>query len=119
MDFITYNTLMSYRMRRQPPCLQTGRAQALSAYEIAIKNGFKGSEQDWLNSLYPSIGENGNWFINGEDTGIAASGEGSWTKDYNDLINKPKLNGQILQGDVDLISLSPEQIDNYFNEGGS
>lgn len=23
----------------------------LSAYEIAIKNGFEGSEQDWLNSL--------------------------------------------------------------------
>ena len=23
----------------------------LSAYEIAVKNGFKGSEQDWLNSL--------------------------------------------------------------------
>ncbi len=23
----------------------------LSAYEIAVKNGFEGSEQDWLNSL--------------------------------------------------------------------
>ena len=43
-----------------------------SAYEIAVKNGFKGTELEWLNSLFPSIGENGNWIINGEDTGVSA-----------------------------------------------
>lgn len=51
-----------------------------SAYQIAVENGFKGSEKDWLLSLKgeqgytPYIGENGNWFINGEDTNISASG---------------------------------------------
>ena len=30
-----------------------------SAYEIAVENGFKGSEQEWLNSLYGKNGEDG------------------------------------------------------------
>ena len=47
-----------------------------SAYEIAVSNGFKGTEAEWLRSLVgatPSIGANGNWFINGTDTGVLAS----------------------------------------------
>ena len=50
-----------------------------SAYEIALKNGFSGSEEEWLMSLNgkdgdsPSIGENGNWYIGDKDTGINAS----------------------------------------------
>jgi hypothetical protein len=53
-----------------------GSLKGLSAYEIAQKNGFTGSEQDWLNSLAgstPYIGENGNWFTGDIDTGVAAS----------------------------------------------
>ena len=50
-----------------------------SAYEIALKNGFSGSEEEWLMSLNGkdgdsiSIGENGNWYIGDKDTGINAS----------------------------------------------
>ena len=47
-----------------------------TAYEIAVANGFNGTEQEWLDSLLPSIGtdpssNNANdiyWFINGEKT---------------------------------------------------
>ena len=54
-----------------------------SAYEIAVDNGFEGTEQEWLESLKGhspkapevEIGENGNWFIDGVDTGIKAKGE--------------------------------------------
>lgn len=50
--------------------------QGKSAYEIAIDNGFIGSEEEWLKSLQgitPHIGENNHWFIGSEDTGIIAS----------------------------------------------
>ena len=45
-------------------------------YEIALKNGFSGSEEEWLISLHgkdgdsPSIGEHGNWYIGNKDTGV-------------------------------------------------
>ena len=47
-----------------------------SAYEIWLEQGNTGTEQDYLESLMPAItiGENGNWFINGEDSGIKAQG---------------------------------------------
>lgn len=47
-----------------------------SAYEIAVDNGFIGSEEEWLKSLQgitPHIGENNHWFIGSVDTGILAS----------------------------------------------
>ena len=44
-----------------------------SAYEIYKKYhpDYTGTEEDWVNSLTPTIeiGPNGNWFINGQDTG--------------------------------------------------
>lgn len=49
-----------------------------SAYEIAVLNGFVGSEKEWLDSLRgstPYIGDNGNWFIDNKDTGVMASPE--------------------------------------------
>lgn len=54
--------------------------QGLSAYQIAVKYGYEGSESDWLASLRgdpgytPYIGDNGNWFVNGVDTGTSATG---------------------------------------------
>ncbi|MBD5550484.1 MAG: hypothetical protein HDQ96_04810 [Lachnospiraceae bacterium] len=68
-------------------------ADGLSAYEIAVNNGFTGNENEWLESLKgmngedgadgqdgsdgktPTIGENGNWFIGNEDTGMPSRGE--------------------------------------------
>ena len=110
----------------------------LSAYEVAQKNGFDGTEEEWLESLKgadgyapkkgidyfdgqdgnpgkdgatPTIGENGNWFINGVDTGKPSRGEAGskgedgqpgkdgspgidgkdGATDYNDLSNKPAI----------------------------
>ena len=55
-----------------------------SAYEIAVDNGFVGTETEWLESLKGPDGDNGitphidpitkNWFIGDTDTGISAEG---------------------------------------------
>lgn len=52
-------------------------AQGESAYESAVRHGFSGSEEEWLASLRgepPTIGANGNWVIEGEDTGLPSRG---------------------------------------------
>ena len=52
-----------------------------SAYEIARDLGYQGTMADWINSLKgaegltPQVGENGNWFVGDEDTGILANAE--------------------------------------------
>lgn len=64
-----------------------------SAYEIAVENGFDGTEAEWLASLKgatgaagadgkdgengetPYIGDNGNWFVGSDDTGKPSRGE--------------------------------------------
>jgi hypothetical protein len=55
-----------------------------SAYEIAVRNGYAGSEADWIATLAgasgrdgndgitPHIGNNGNWFFGETDSGILA-----------------------------------------------
>lgn len=90
-----------------------------SAYNIAVKYGYKGTEQEWLKSLIgapghtPYIGENLHWFINGVDTGVAAQ-----VGDYNLLTNKPTFNGQALEGnvsmsikDINVVEATDEEID--------
>ena len=72
-----------------------------SAYEIALDNGFEGTEQEWLKSLQgetPYIGENGNWFVGTLDTGVSAA---------------PKvedINLENYYSKEDLIALSKEEI---------
>ena len=44
----------------------------LSAYDLAVKEGFEGSEEEWLESMMPHIGSNDNWWVGNEDTGVAA-----------------------------------------------
>nr|WP_277875397.1 hypothetical protein [Aequorivita sp. KMM 9714] len=54
-----------------------------SAYQVAVDNGFGGTEAEWLQSLKGEDGadgsvvtiENGNWYIDGVDTGVAAGGQ--------------------------------------------
>ncbi|WP_310993270.1 hypothetical protein, partial [Aequorivita marina] len=60
-----------------------------SAYEIAVENGFVGTVAEWLESLIGADGqdgadgadgsvitiENGNWYIDGVDTGVQAGGQ--------------------------------------------
>jgi hypothetical protein len=77
-------------------------ADGLSAYEVAVKNGFEGTEQEYLASLKgqdgytpvkgedyfdgqdgapgadgitPHIGVNGNWYLGETDTGVKAEGK--------------------------------------------
>ena len=72
----------------------TNGVDGKSAYEIAVENGFVGTEEEWLESLKGDTGSqgpqgetgpagaNGNtpyiqdgyWFINGESTGVLARG---------------------------------------------
>ena len=52
-------------------------------YQLAIEDGYEGTYEEWLASIKGKdghspqieIGENGNWFIDGVDTGVAARGE--------------------------------------------
>jgi hypothetical protein len=60
-----------------------------SAYEIAVDQGFEGSEAEWLKSLEgesPYIGENGNWFVENTDLGVAAAPDLSGYYSENNLI---------------------------------
>lgn len=73
MDFFTLTFLQQYISEL---IKNAGAVQGKSAYDIAIENGFLGSEEDWLTSLKgisPHIGENNHWFIGDEDTGISAT----------------------------------------------
>lgn len=51
-----------------------------SAYDIAVYNGFEGTEQEWLESINGKDGstvsinpEDQHWYLDGEDTGIVAA----------------------------------------------
>lgn len=73
MDVVTYLLSKKY----VDDTLQgAGALVGKSAYQIAVDNGFKGTEKDWLNSLIgatPTIGPAGTWFIGDQDTGVIAS----------------------------------------------
>ena len=43
--------LITLALARKGDGTGTPGKNGLSAYEIAVKNGFEGSERDWLNSL--------------------------------------------------------------------
>lgn len=60
-----------------------------SAYEIAVSNGFEGTEEEWIASLK---GEKG-------DPGPKGEKGDPGTTNYNDLTNKPTLNGVEISGD--------------------
>lgn len=77
-----------------------------SAYQIAVDNGFEGTEQEWIDSLKGQKGDNGDtptidpetkhWLIGGTDTGVLAeavitveNGEQFVTKEeFNNLASK-------------------------------
>jgi hypothetical protein len=58
-----------------------------SAFQVAINNGYSGTESEWLmalvgasgkdgkNGTTPRIGDNGNWWIGEVDSGVKAQGE--------------------------------------------
>ena len=110
MDIITYALLKKYVQASLNGAGALKGDPGMSAYDLAVANGYSGSEAEWLNSLKgeagktPSIGENGNWFIGEADTGISAR------PDYNQLINKPSINGTVLEGDFEIQSISTEML---------
>lgn len=68
-----------------------GALKGKSAYEIACENGFKGTPNEWLDTLKgstPQIGPSGTWIIDDYDTGIIASPSlaGYATQDYVELL---------------------------------
>lgn len=73
MNFTMYALLKTY-VKQSIENIE-GISKGKSAYEIALDNGFQGTEQEWLKSLQgetPYIGENGNWFVGSLDMGVAA-----------------------------------------------
>jgi hypothetical protein len=44
----------------------------VDTYQLAVQNGFEGTFDEWLASLCPYIGENGNWWIGEKDMGVVA-----------------------------------------------
>ena len=115
MDLITYSLLKKYV---QASLAGAGALKGdkgdpgKSAYEIAVQNGFSGTEQEWVQSMVglpgetPVIGNNGNWFIGAVDTGVKAGGITS----YNDLSDKPTLNGETIEGDIEIQSIPLETL---------
>lgn len=63
------------------PILLTGcDGQGKTAYELAVENGFEGTEKEWLESLKGakstiSISEDGYWVIDGVKSNVKATGE--------------------------------------------
>ena len=86
MDLITYNTLFKLSRR---PLKPRNMIYIVTAYDIAVKHGFEGTEEEWLASLMP-------------------------TNDYNVLTNKPSFEGEVLEGEKYLDRMSNDDIDALF-----
>ena len=114
MDLVTYGLFKKYVQTSLAGAGALQGKDGKSAYEIAVSKGFSGTEEQWLESLIgktgdsPYIGTNVNWFVGAVDTGIRPSGITS----YNDLEDKPTLNGQIIQGDIEIETISLEELQN-------
>ena len=50
-----------------------GRVKGLSAYEVAVKNGYKGSEQEWLESLNARRKRKNPGFLHGGETEVGVT----------------------------------------------
>ena len=118
MDLVTYALCKKYVKASLAGAGALKGEDGKSAYEIAVQNGYSGSEQQWINSLVgkpgdtPYIGANGNWFVGAVDTGVRAAAITS----YNDLNDKPTLNGETIQGDINIESIPLDSIDELFRK---
>ena len=95
MDVVTYILSKKYV---DEVIAGAGSLQGKSAYEIAVEQGFEGSETDWLKSLEgesPHIGENGNWFLGDVDMGVTAAPDLEGYFNENNLI--PLTKNEILE----------------------
>lgn len=105
MDITTYVLLKKYIT---DSLAGAGALVGKSAYQVAIDNGFQGTEQEWLQSLIgssPTIGENGNWFIGGTDTGTPVS------PDLTEYATKDFVEELVVQQEsINMIALTKEEI---------
>ena len=118
MDLVTYALAKKYVKASLAGAGALKGDFGQSAYEIAVKNGYAGSEQEWITSLVgkpgdtPYIGNNGNWFVGAVDTGVRAAAITS----YNDLEDKPTLDGEVIEGDITINSISLTKINQLFGK---
>ena len=118
MDLVTYALCKKYVKASLAGAGALKGDEGKSAYEVAVQNGYSGSEQQWIESLVgkpgdtPYIGNNGNWFVGAVDTGVRAAAITS----YNDLEDKPTLNGETIQGDMEIESISLDKINQLFGK---
>lgn len=77
----------------------TSPKDGLSAYEIAVKNGFVGSEQDWLNSLKGDKGNDASQ-IDTYDLYLTAKERDGFTGTYLDFI---KQNISVVQDNTSIV----------------
>lgn len=77
----------------------TSPKDGLSAYEIAVKNGFVGSEQDWLNSLKGDKGNDASQ-IDTYDLYLSAKEHDGFTGTYLDFI---KQNINVVQDNTSIV----------------
>ena len=118
MDLVTYALAKRYVKASLAGAGALKGDPGESAYEVAVRNGYSGSEQDWISSLVgkpgdtPYIGTNGNWFVGAVDTGVRAAAITS----YNDLDDKPTLNGETIQGNMNIESIPLDSIDELFRK---
>lgn len=118
MDLITYGLLKKYIKSSLAGAGALKGEDGKSAYELAVEHGYSGTEEEWVTSLTgksgetPYIGGNGNWFIGAVDTGVLATPSMS----YNDLTDKPTLNGETIEGDMEIESIPLSKIDILFGK---
>ena len=79
----------------------------LSAYQIAVKHGYKGTEEQWIASISKTKTSQLENDGNGKspfatEAYVNEHSSTGGTTDYNQLINKPKINGIELSGEVEL-----------------
>ena len=96
--------------------------RGFSAYEVAVQFGFKGSEEEWLESLkgreviFKEIDGSLYWKYDNEDDEfyrLLSDLNFGGSKEYNVLLNKPTINNVELTGDLTLEDLGIQEAGNY------
>ena len=100
LDVVSYALSMGYTSSSLDGAGSLKGKDGLSAYELAVNNGYTGSLNEWLKTLVgtngkdgvdgitPHIGSNGNWFLGKTDTNCKASiSENEITEKVNTQVN--------------------------------
>lgn len=97
----------------------------LSAYQIAVKHGYKGTEEQWVAAISKTKTSQLENDGNGKspfatEAYVDEHSSTGGTTDYNQLTNKPKINGVELSGEVELaVPHSTSELNNDGDGSGS